>query len=259
MIDFILTSPLFRIVGRAFFFILLFLFLSRNVRKRKIENESTVQTVLRTLLFFIFFLLLCDEFEALKPFIAQLIASSGLIAVVVGIAAQETLGNVFSGLMILFTKPYVVGDLVKINQGELVGYVEEIRFRDTVIRTYESNRILVPNSKMNSATIENADWKERRKDNYLEIPVSYTVPVQKAICIILECVAKEIGVEKLGEMPEVKTIRFENMDYVLRVILPSADSLEGFDFCCKVRYEILSAFQEQGLSFGDIFIQSENI
>lgn len=169
------------IVLPLLFWATLFYILDWQVRKRKKDLKKPI----RIALIIVFGVICADLFQPLQPIVSQIFASSGIMAIVLGIAAQETLGNVFSGFMIFWCKPYQVGDLVKVNQGELIGFVERIRIRDTVIRTYESNRVLVPNSKMNTAIIENADFATAEKDNYLEIPVAYSADIKQVKQILL--------------------------------------------------------------------------
>lgn len=252
----LLSYPLVSILGKGGILLLVYRLLKSQIRKRSLENASVILLLLRTLLLFIGALLLLDEFEPMKPMVQKIVASSGLMAVVVGIAAQETLGNVFSGLMIIFCRPYQIGDLIKVNQGELIGYVEAIRFRDTVIRTYESNRVLVPNSKMNTATIENADFATAEKDNYLEIPVAYSADVQH-VRKVLESILIENFEGILDKVPEIRLIRFDNSNFVYRIVVPSKDSLEGFSICCTLREKIAERFQKENISFGSSFIDFE--
>ena len=84
------------------------------------------------------------------------IASSGIAVVVLGLAAQSTLANVFAGIALSASRsrPFDVGDRIAIDSVE-PGYVENITLRHTVIKTYQNEIIYVPNSVVGSATIIN--------------------------------------------------------------------------------------------------------
>ena len=166
-------------------------------------------------------------------------------------------GNLCSGLMILTFKPFVEGDLIKVNQGELIGYVESIRFRHTIIRTYESNRIIVPNATLNSATIENAFFQDTRKNNYLEIEVSYGTDIDLAIDILKSLVEKTMNEYEIqSEDPiEVKVINFSTTGIDLRVVVPSKTSLEGFDMLAKIRYELIKEYEKANIHFGNYSVE----
>ena len=149
------------------------------------------------------------------------------------------------------------GDLIRVNQGELIGYVESIRFRHTIIRTYESNRIIVPNSTLNSATIENAFFQDTRKNNYLEIEVSYGTDIDLAIDILkslVEKTMKEYDIESENPI-EVKVINFSTTGIDLRVVVPSKTSLDGFDMLANIRYELVKEYGKANINFGNYSVE----
>ena len=175
--------------------------------KKDVTNKMSFARLVKYVLVFINCMVILGQFEQTKPIMSYLAASSGVVALVLGVAAKDAFGNLCSGLMILTFKPFVEGDLIKVNQGELIGYVESIRFRHTIIRTYESNRIIVPNATLNSATIENAYFQDTRKNNYLEIEVSYGTDIDMAIDILknlVEKTMKEYEVE--SDDPDRKSV-----------------------------------------------------
>jgi len=85
----------------------------------------------------------------------SILAGSGIMAVVVGLASQQALGNVISGALLLLFRPFKVGDTIRYLAVDITGVVEEIGFRHTAIRTGENKRLLIPNSLMNSNVVEN--------------------------------------------------------------------------------------------------------
>jgi small-conductance mechanosensitive channel len=82
-----------------------------------------------------------------------ILASSAVIALVIGFAAQATLSNFVAGLMIAFTQPLRLGDEVEVGQAN--GVVEEIGLTYTVILGNDGARFFVPNTKLASDTIRN--------------------------------------------------------------------------------------------------------
>jgi len=83
-----------------------------------------------------------------------LLASSAVLALVLGLAARSTLGNFIAGLMIAFTQPLRIGDEVEVAGAE--GAVEEIALTYTTIRTPGGARFFVPNERLASETIRNS-------------------------------------------------------------------------------------------------------
>ncbi len=102
-----------------------------------------------------------------------LLASSAVVGLVLGFAARATLGNVIAGLMIAFTQPLRIGDRVQI--GDDVGTVEEIRLSYTMIRTRDNARLAIPNEKLASDTIRNTSIVDRTQlaEVSLKVPLTH--------------------------------------------------------------------------------------
>ena len=92
---------------------------------------------------------------------AGILASSAVIGIVVGFAAQKTIGNFIAGLLIAFSQPIRLGDHVEI-EGQM-GVVEEIGLTYTFIRVEDNDRLVIPNERIASDTIRNSSIRGRRK------------------------------------------------------------------------------------------------
>jgi small-conductance mechanosensitive channel len=101
-----------------------------------------------------------------------LLASSAVIGIIVGFAAQRTLGNFAAGILIAFTQPLRLGDRVAVGGGE--GIVEEIDLTFTFIRADDGTRFVVPNERLASDTIHNATIVQRaqRAEITVQLPLS---------------------------------------------------------------------------------------
>jgi small-conductance mechanosensitive channel len=88
----------------------------------------------------------------LKQPIAALLATSGVLAIVLGLALQNTLADVFSGLAINIERPFGAGDWITLNDG-VEGRIFEINWRATRIRTASNDMIVIPNSVIAKATV----------------------------------------------------------------------------------------------------------
>ena len=82
-----------------------------------------------------------------------LIAALGVGSIVLGLALQETLGNLMSGIALLFEKPFTIGDWIAV--GDDAGEVVEINWRSVQVRTRERNLLIFPNSVLGRETIVN--------------------------------------------------------------------------------------------------------
>ncbi|MCB6366747.1 mechanosensitive ion channel family protein [Intestinibacillus massiliensis] len=123
---------------------------------------------------------LSSTIGAVQDILNKLLAAGGIITVVAGLASQEALGSMVSGIMILVFKPFTLGDVVRYVDNDISGVVEEITVHHTTIRTWENKRVIVPNSKMNSAIIENADYADSKVCVFLDIGITYESDIERA-------------------------------------------------------------------------------
>ena len=113
-------------------------------------------------------LLVIPEVQAVA---GSILASSAVIALILGFAAQSTLSNAIAGILIAFTQPLRLGDQVEV--GTATGTVEEIGLIYTLLRTADGSRFYVPNTRMASDTIRNATLQsfEHRAQITVGVPV----------------------------------------------------------------------------------------
>jgi small-conductance mechanosensitive channel len=99
-----------------------------------------------------------------------IVATSGVIAIVMGLALQNTLGDVFSGLSLSVEKPYDVGDAVLL-EGGVEGEVIQINWRSTHLRNSENDVVIIPHSSMAKMRIQNHSALTTRYDGSLSVAV----------------------------------------------------------------------------------------
>ena len=113
-----------------------------------------------------------------------LLASSAVLAIVIGFAAQRTIGNLIAGLLIAFTQPIRLGDRIEIEGGS--GIVEEIGLTYTFIRTDEGSRVVVPNEKLASDTILNSTIVSREKVAEITLQIPLDKDLRAAVDLLRE-------------------------------------------------------------------------
>lgn len=118
-----------------------------------------------------------------------LLASSAVLAVVIGFASQRTLGNFVAGLLIAITQPVRLGD--RVNYEGVDGVVEEIGLTYTFIRMSDGARLVVPNEKLASDTIRNATIRSRETFAEVTVQVPLTSDLGAAVAELREEVAGE--------------------------------------------------------------------
>ncbi len=96
----------------------------------------------------------------------------GVGSVAVALALQDTLGNFFAGVYMRIDSPVRKDDYVQLDSGE-AGYVQQIGWRSTRIRTFGNNMVIVPNAKMASSIVTNYSMPELQMSLYIPVGVSY--------------------------------------------------------------------------------------
>lgn len=230
----------------------------RYIKKKNIVND---RFILRTVRITVNIIAIYACLSLLTPFdsvLGKIWGSAGIIAVVIGLAAQESMGNFVNGILITSFKPFKIGDLVKVNNGEYEGYVVDISLRDTVIRTYENTKIIIPNSTMNKAVLENVSLSNNTKGNFLLLNVSYKSDLDKAMRIMKEEIMRhpdyvdartKEDIEKHVEPVIVRLTSFNESSLTLRTTVYSKDSSEGFAMLSDLRLSIKQRFDQEGIEF----------
>ena len=125
--------------------------------------------------------------------LAPLLATSALISVVIGLAMQDTLGNIFAGIALqLDWKPYEIGEWLEIHNGgqTWVGQVHEISWRATTLLSMFDERITIPNRVMASSQIFNYSTKERPLIRTQTFRFGFEVPVVQVKEALMEAIDK---------------------------------------------------------------------
>ncbi len=151
-----------------------------------------------------------------------LLASTALLGIILGFAAQRTLGNFIAGLLIALAQPVRIGDRVEYEGAP--GVVEEIGLTYTFIRAADRRRIVVPNEKLASDTIINASIRSRETFAEVSVPVPLAADLDAALDALREDVAEErdasVYVSSLAD-PATVTLRAAASDDL------AADRLEN--------------------------------
>ena len=124
---------------------------------------------------------------AVRTVAGAALASSAVVALVIGFAAQRTLSNAVAGVLIALTQPLPIGDRVEVD--EQTGVVEEIGLTYTFILLDDRSRLAIPNDKLASDTIRNSTIVSREK--VAEITVQ--VPLTRELGPVVELVRRELA------------------------------------------------------------------
>jgi small-conductance mechanosensitive channel len=121
-------------------------------------------------------------------FIAAFATLGGALALALGFAAQDLVGNFVAGVFILKDKPFEVGDWIE--QGDVVGRVEDIDLRVTTVRTFDNEKITVPNSELANNPLKNPVAYDRLRQKFV-FGIGYEDDIDHAKEVILDEASKE--------------------------------------------------------------------
>ncbi|NLI12683.1 mechanosensitive ion channel family protein [Pelotomaculum propionicicum] len=133
----------------------------------------------------IYFLALTYILEYFGKNITGLIATAGVASLAIALAAQETLSNMFAGLMLMLDRPFRPGDRIELDKGH-IGDVLQIGTRTTRILTLDNNLIVVPNKDLANSRIINHVFPSPHVSLNLNIGVTGDTDLAEAKRIILE-------------------------------------------------------------------------
>lgn len=103
-----------------------------------------------------------------------------------GLALQDTLSNFFSGLHIILDKPVNVGDFIELQDNNVMGYIEDIGWRSTSIRTLPNTLVVVPNSRLAGSIITNNSLPQPEMAALVQCGVSYLADLEKVERVTIE-------------------------------------------------------------------------
>lgn len=178
--------------------------------------------------------------------VAALIAGLGIGGLALALAAQDTVKNIFGGIMVYLDKPFKVQDRIKINGFD--GVVEEVGIRSTRLRTLEGRQITIPNAQFSENPVENITREPSRKV-VTNLELTYTTEPEKielALSILKEIGANHVGLEDEVNVTFNKWGEFSMGLMFVYFIKPSSDILVTQT---EINLEVLRKFKAAGLEF----------
>ena len=140
-------------------------------------SKPLVDWTLRGLKILIFVLGIVAILELWGIKVGPVIAGLGLFGVAVALGAQDLFKNLISGIMILMEKRFTIGDVILVS-GEVEGVVEQIGFRSTLIRRFDSTPVMIPNYKFAEQSVINHTRRHHRRIRWL-IGLEYRTTTQQ--------------------------------------------------------------------------------
>jgi small-conductance mechanosensitive channel len=212
-----------------------------NLRARKIHTQLNV---LKRIVIIIVCILalgtMLMTFEKVRQLGTTILASAGIIGIVVGMAAQRTIGTFIAGLQIAFTQPIRIDDVV-IVENEW-GRIEEITLTYVVVKIWDMRRLIVPITYFIEKPFQN--WTRVTADllGAVYIYVDYTVPVE-AVRAELQRILKDSELWD-GKVCVLQVTSTSERTLELRALMSAPDASTAWNLRCHVREKIVEFIQK---------------
>lgn len=176
--------------------------------------------------------------------VTAVLATGTVVAAILGLALQDTLGNLFSGIALHLDETFAPGDVIR--TGDTIGVVEAVRWRGTRLRTFNNNLVVVPNSMLARDRLE-VFPRANLNARILQFQIDYHLPPATVIDILVQAASNVEGVTHdipafarvggFGDSAVIYEIKYHMHDYSQR------DRIDA-----DIRKAVWYALQRNGIS-----------
>ncbi len=251
VIGFVERIPYFvaAIVVMLIFWLLSILFkkVVREILGSRSRHQNLVKVFQRVggaLIFFIGFMIaMVVAIPGFTP--AKLIGALGIGSVAIGFAFKDIFQNLLSGILLLISEPFRIGD--QIVSGDYEGTVEDIKIRATTIKTYDGRQVVIPNSDLyTSALTVNTAYKQRRLQ--LAVGIGYADDIAEAKDEIMQALGRADSVSK-NASPTIIAVNLgdSTIDLIVRWFIDDGTQANKVGSIDQVLIEIKKALDAAGI------------
>ncbi len=239
--------------------LLLWMILKLVSGKRKKLHVRFICSLLRVLVIIGVLIAALQVYFDLSKVLTAVLTGGGLVLAILSFAAQKSLNNILSGIAISFSRPFDLGDKIKIISGGSViaeGTVTDITLRHTVVMTYDGQACMVPNGVMNESMLLNVSHEDRI-GNFLEITVGYSDDLDKALKLMEEVVR---ATDNVLDCTKPLICRFDPDGPVVKTTVWTKTVAENFVACGSIRKRLIETYRENGITipYKTVTIESIN-
>ncbi|GGI28707.1 mechanosensitive ion channel family protein [Pedobacter mendelii] len=236
-------------IALAAFILVVGFFIAKYIRKfihkmiKRVIHNETLDSLFSSLIYI--FLLGIIIFIALSVLqldkaVTSILAGAGILGLALAFAFQDIAANFMSGIFLSIRKPLKLGDVVKIK--EYMGTVEEINLRDTVIKTYQGQMVIMPNKDVFQNPIENYTLLGKRRVD-LVVGVSYGDDLDKVKLITLEAVKDIPGLAEDESITMFYTdFADSSINYVIRLWINISEKVNFLEVKSQAIMKIKKAY-----------------
>ncbi|RQG96795.1 mechanosensitive ion channel family protein [Natrarchaeobius oligotrophus] len=174
-----------------------------------------------------------------------LLVGAGFLGIVMGMAARQTLGSLIAGFVLMFSRPFEIGDWVEVGDHE--GMVVDITIVNTRLRSFDGETVVLPNDRVSSSTVINRSKRNRLRLT-LEVGVDYETDLERAESVAVEAIERADDVAPAPK-PRVIPTAFGDSAITLecRFWIRQPNAHKKWTTTRAVVHELKTAFDREGI------------
>jgi small-conductance mechanosensitive channel len=212
-----------------------------NLKERKIRTQiQFMRKLLVVVIVFVTIAIILLSFESMRKIGTGLLTGVGIGGIIVGFAAQNSLGNLLAGFQIAFTQPIRIDDVLVV-EGEW-GRVEEITLTYVVLKIWDERRLILPINYFIQKPFQN--WTRTSADilGTVFLYMDHTVPINAIRDEFERLIVKTPLWDKRVKVVQVTDVKERVIE--IRVLMSSRTSSDAFDLRCYIRENLITFIQQ---------------
>ncbi|HEY8561342.1 MAG TPA: mechanosensitive ion channel family protein [Pyrinomonadaceae bacterium] len=210
------------------------------------EITSLIRTILSVIVCIVaFFIIFQSQYPTVQ--LAPLFTGSTILGIVVGLALQDTLGNLFAGIALQADQPFQIGDVINIQNNRFTGVVEQVSWRGVKLRTFQNKIVVISNASLGKEFIE-VSPRDNLNARLVFFSTIYSVSPSRTIQLIREAVRHVENVSpKIRPIVRIRNLGESGIEFEVKYWLEDYTKYNDTD--ALIRQRIWYAFQRENIHF----------
>ncbi|HVE56919.1 MAG TPA: mechanosensitive ion channel family protein [Pyrinomonadaceae bacterium] len=210
------------------------------------EISSLIRTILSIIVCIVaFFIIFQSQYPTVQ--LAPLFTGSTILGIVVGLALQDTLGNLFAGIALQADQPFQVGDVINLQKNSWTGVVEQVSWRGVKIRTFQNKIVVISNAVLGKEFIEVAP-RDNLNARIVFFNTLYSASPSRTIHLIREAVRQVENVSpKIRPVVRIRNLGDNGIDWEIKYWLEDYTKYNDTD--ALIRQRVWYVFQRENIHF----------
>ena len=245
------TIQLLIILGTGLALLILIRIISRKNKKLHVRF---ICNLLRVLIVIGCLIGALNVYTDLEKTAAAILTGGGLVLAILSFAAQKVLNNILSGISISFSRPFDLGDKIKVMSGTSVlaeGTVSDITLRHTIIMSYSGQSYIIPNGTMNESLLINVSSNDK-VGNFLEVTVGFDDDLGEIHTLrqIFADIFEEVvrSAEFVVDCTKPVVARFDADGPVIKATVWTKTFAENYSACGWIRTKLVEVYRENNIT-----------